>query len=37
MENRNLAPIGLGCLVEVLLFAAVITALSADQTGYPWC
>ena len=31
MENRNLAPIGLGCLVEVLLFAAVITALSADQ------
>ena len=24
MENRNLAPIGLGCLVEVLLFAAVL-------------
>ena len=33
MENRNLAPIGLGCLVEVLLFAAVITALSADQAA----
>ena len=33
MENRNLAPIGLGCLVEVLLFAAVITALSGDQAA----
>ena len=31
MENRNLAPIGLGCLVEVLLFAAVVAALDADQ------
>ena len=31
MENRNLAPIGLGCLVEVLLFAAVTAALDADQ------
>ena len=33
MENRNLAPIGLGCLVEVLLFAAVVAALSADQAA----
>ena len=33
MENRNLAPIGLGCLVEVLLFAAVVAALDADQAA----
>ncbi|MBR2355778.1 MAG: AAA family ATPase [Kiritimatiellae bacterium] len=33
MQKNHLAPIGLGCLVEVLLFAAVITALSADQAA----
>ena len=31
MQKNHLAPIGLGCLVEVLLFAAVVAALDADQ------
>ena len=33
MQKKHLAPIGLGCLVEVLLFAAVVAALDADQAA----